>query len=113
MAKLDDLYSLIRFIGIEPFNLKHDWAHHISRPIRFSNGDPSVGVSRLQTLMKSITLRRTKDQKIDSQSIMNIPPKFDDTVLLELDSKERALYDKMHSRAKTLLKGLESTGEVV
>lgn len=111
--KLDDLYSLIRFIGIEPFDVKANWSHHISKPIKFNNGDPSLGVSRLQTLMKSITLRRTKDQKIDGQSILDIPPKFDDTVLLELDPSERRLYDKMHERAKKVLSGLQSSGTVV
>jgi SNF2 family DNA or RNA helicase len=111
--KLDDLYSLIRFIGIEPFDVKATWSHHISKPIKFHNGDPSLGVSRLQTLMKSITLRRTKDQKIDGKSILDIPPKFDNTVVLELDPAERSLYDKMHERAKKVLSGLQSSGTVM
>lgn len=104
---------MIRFIGIEPFDVKANWSQHISKPIKFNNGDPSLGVSRLQTLMKSITLRRTKDQKIDGQAILDIPPKFDDTVLLELDPMERSLYDKMHQRAKKVLSGLQSSGTVV
>jgi SNF2 family DNA or RNA helicase len=111
--KLDDLFSLIRFIGIEPFDVKATWSQHISKPIKFHNGDPSLGVSRLQTLMKSITLRRTKDQKIDGRAILDIPPKFDDTVILELDPAERSLYDKMHQRAKRVLSGLQSSGTVM
>ena len=104
---------MIKFIGIEPFDIKVNWSQHISKPIKFSTSEPSLGVSRLQTLMKSITLRRTKDQKIDGQSILDIPPKFDDTVVLELDPSERSLYDKMHQRAKTVLNGLQSSGTVV
>ena len=110
---MDDLYSLIKFIGIEPFDIKASWLQYISKPIRYGGQDPSLGVSRLQTLMKSITLRRTKDQKIDGQAILDIPPKFDDTVLLELDPSERTLYDKMYTRAKKLLSGLQSSGTTV
>ena len=108
------MYSLIRFIAIEPFSVKSHWSHHISKPIRFNHhSQSSLALSRLQTLMKSITLRRTKDQKIDGHSILNVPPKFEQTVLLDLDHQERELYQKIHSRASNLVKGLERTGTVV
>lgn len=114
--RIDDLYSLIRFIGIEPFDVKATWSYHISKPIRFSGGNSqkgSLGVSRLQTLMKSITLRRTKDQKIDGEPILNVPPKFEQRVLLDLDPQEQALYTKMHGRAKALVRGLELKGTIL
>ena len=110
---MDDLYSLIKFLGIQPFDSKASWSQYISKPVRFSSRQSSIGVSRLQTLMKSITLRRTKDQTIDGKPILNVPPRHDHTLLIELNEKERATYSNVNTRAKTLVKGLEKRGMVM
>ncbi len=107
------MYSLIKFLAIEPFDIKSNWSYYISKPIRFSNSETSLGAKRLQTLMKSITLRRTKDQKINGQPILNIPPKSEKTLFLEFDVKEKELYKRMQERALALVQGLQSKGTIV
>ncbi|CAG8441978.1 15256_t:CDS:10 [Acaulospora colombiana] len=88
--KADDLFALVKFLHMVPFNIKENWTSYILRPIR--SFDP-VGISRLQTLMKCITLRRTK--MINGKSLLSLPPRNDHIRYLELSEYERRLY-KMH-----------------
>ncbi|KAG0262624.1 hypothetical protein DFQ27_002245 [Actinomortierella ambigua] len=95
--KLDDLYALVKFLGMEPFNDKSHWTHFITKPIKSAN---PIGVTRLQTLMKVITLRRTKTQLVDGKPILSLPSRTDHKRLLDLSMNERSLYHRMESRAK-------------
>ncbi|KAJ3412131.1 hypothetical protein HDV05_001169 [Chytridiales sp. JEL 0842] len=109
--RLDDLFSLIKFLRLYPFSQKSAWNSYISRPVKFSTN--SIGVHRLQTLMKSITLRRTKNQKIDGKPILSLPERRDAVINLKLSPQEQALYDKIHEKAKALFKQLKASGTVM
>ncbi|KAF9103992.1 hypothetical protein BGX27_010301 [Mortierella sp. AM989] len=95
--KLDDLYALVKFLRMHPFDEKVQWTHYISKPIKAAN---PIGVTRLQTLMKVITLRRTKSQMVDGQPLLALPTRTDHKRILELSLNERQLYHRMESRAK-------------
>ncbi|KAF9186801.1 hypothetical protein BGZ50_002271 [Haplosporangium sp. Z 11] len=95
--KLDDLYALIKFLRMHPFDEKIQWTHYISKPIKTAN---PIGIARLQTLMKAITLRRTKSQMVDGQPLLDLPTRTDHKRVLELSLNERQLYQRMESRAK-------------
>lgn len=95
--KLDDLYALIKFLRMHPFDEKVQWTHYISKPIKAAN---PIGITRLQTLMKVITLRRTKSQMVDGQPLLDLPTRTDHKRVLELSMNERQLYQRMESRAK-------------
>jgi SNF2 family DNA or RNA helicase len=51
--KLDDLFSLIKFLEIEPLNSKANWNSLITKPI--ANSKNSSALRCLQTLMKGIS----------------------------------------------------------
>jgi SNF2 family DNA or RNA helicase len=88
---------------MDPFNLKENWKLYIMRPIK--SIDP-VGISRLQTLMKCITLRRTKT--FNGKALLSLPPRNDHIRYLELSDHERKLYDKIyHSQAERIRKYAE------
>ncbi|KAG0368749.1 hypothetical protein BGZ54_001231 [Gamsiella multidivaricata] len=95
--KLDDLYALVKFLRMHPFDEKVQWTHYISKPIKAAN---PIGITRLQTLMKVITLRRTKSQMVDGQPLLALPARTDHKRVLELSLNERQLYHRMESRAK-------------
>ncbi|ORZ12153.1 SNF2 family N-terminal domain-domain-containing protein [Lobosporangium transversale] len=95
--KLDDLYALVKFLQMHPFDEKVQWTHYISKPIKAAN---PIGIARLQTLMKVITLRRTKSQMVDGQPLLALPTRTDHKRILELSLNERQLYQRMESRAK-------------
>ncbi|KAJ3265917.1 hypothetical protein HDU77_003391 [Chytriomyces hyalinus] len=109
--KLDDLFSLIKFLRIQPFCNKSSWNQYISKPVKFSTN--SIGVDRLQTLMKGITLRRTKNQKINGKPILSLPERLDAIQHLELAPSEQELYDKVHSKGKAFFHELKDKGNVM
>ncbi|RIA84736.1 SNF2 family N-terminal domain-containing protein [Glomus cerebriforme] len=90
--KVEDLFALVKFLHMDPFNDKENWKKYILRPIK--SIDP-VGISRLQTLMKCITLRRTKT--LNGKSLLALPPRHDHTRYLDLSDHERKLYDKIYN----------------
>ncbi|KAJ3032043.1 UNVERIFIED_CONTAM: hypothetical protein HDU68_008076 [Siphonaria sp. JEL0065] len=109
--KLDDLFSLIKFLRIQPFCNKSSWNTFISKPIKFATN--SIGVDRLQTLMKSITLRRTKQQKINGKPILTLPERRDAIQYLDLAPTEQELYDKVHSKGRAFYHQLRDSGNVM
>ena len=90
-------------------NKKSEWAYHISKPIS-KNEDNEVAFSKLQLLMKVFTLRRTKADIVDGKPIIQLPPRTEEIRLLQLDSKERKLYDEVHRRGKLFFESLKAGG---
>src|SRR4051812_45734637 len=56
--KLDDVWALIKFLRFAPFDDKTVWTTYILGLAKAGN---SLGVARLQTILKHCTLRRTKE----------------------------------------------------
>ncbi|GBB95467.1 hypothetical protein RclHR1_02540021 [Rhizophagus clarus] len=90
--KVEDLFALIKFLHMDPFHDKEKWKQYILRPIKSIDPD---GINRLQTLMKCITLRRTKT--LNGKSLLSLPPRNDHIRYLELSDHERKLYEKMYN----------------
>lgn len=109
--KLDDVYALIKFLRLNPFEDKSVWQEFIGVPVKF--GQP-IGVVRLQTVMKSITLRRTKESKAeDGRSILSLPPRRDELRYLKFDEQEQKIYDGFFKESKDEFKELSHKNEVM
>uniref|UniRef100_A0A8C1RPZ9 Helicase-like transcription factor n=1 Tax=Cyprinus carpio TaxID=7962 RepID=A0A8C1RPZ9_CYPCA len=67
---LKDLYMLLSFLKLKPFDLKGWWNRIIQRPVTM--GD-RVGLKNLQALVKGITLRRTKNSKVAGRTLVQLP----------------------------------------
>ncbi|KAG8069134.1 hypothetical protein GUJ93_ZPchr0005g16140 [Zizania palustris] len=70
----------------------------IQRPLEEENN--STGLSRLQSLLGAISLRRTKETDIGSKSLVSIPPKTVVAYYIELSAEEREYYDQMELEGK-------------
>lgn len=109
--KLDDVYALIKFIRVNPFDDKSVWSEYIGGPAKF--GQP-LGVARLQTIMKSITLRRTKESKdAAGKRILDLPPRSDELRYLKFDEKEKEVYQSYYTESKQEFTDLSKSGEVM
>ncbi|EPZ34419.1 Helicase domain-containing protein [Rozella allomycis CSF55] len=86
--RLSDLYSLVRFMKVYPLVEKEQFARHFGSDTRIAN------IQKLQTFIKSIVLRRMKDQLIDGKPIISLPPKKDHIIAVTLDEEEASLYDQ-------------------
>nr|XP_043610640.1 putative SWI/SNF-related matrix-associated actin-dependent regulator of chromatin subfamily A member 3-like 1 [Erigeron canadensis] len=99
-----DLFSLMAFLKFDPFSTKSYWDSLVQRPI--AQGDKK-GLSRLQALMATISLRRTKEK-----SLIGLPTKIIQTCNVELSAEERTLYEEMESEAKKFVMSYIEKGSV-
>ncbi|KAJ2686152.1 hypothetical protein GGH99_003562 [Coemansia sp. RSA 1285] len=124
--RLDDLYSLLRFLHVAPLNHWKVWLTYIGTPFHenihtiVNNGDKesteeNIGASRVQRLMQSICLRRMK-QQIDiktNQTMIELPPKFEVVRWLELEQGEQRLYKMAEDMARKKFSNMSSDGTVL
>jgi len=109
--KLDDVFALIKFLKLSPLDDKATWTEYIGTPVKF--GQP-LGVVRLQTIMRSITLRRTKESKTpNGQRILTLPPRRDELRYLKFDAQEQELYDRFFNESKAEFHELSHKNEVM
>ena len=106
--RLEDLFSLVRFLGVEPWNNFSFWKTFITVP--FESGDFVRALDVVQTVLEPLVMRRTKDMKTpDGQPLVPLPPKQVDIVEVELSKTERDIYDYIFSKAKrTFSKNVEA-----
>lgn len=100
-----DLFALMTFLRFEPFSDRSYWNSLIQRPL--AQGQPK-GLTRLQVIMATISLRRTKDKVL-----IDLPPKVIETCFLELSPEERQLYEQVEEEAKNLVKSYINSGNVM
>ncbi|KAJ2805140.1 hypothetical protein H4R21_001371 [Coemansia helicoidea] len=122
--RLDDLYSLLRFLHAAPLSNWRIWLTYIAGPfhenIRDPGGDGSVdegniGANRVQRLMQSICLRRMKLQ-IDTKTrrtIVELPPKFESVRWLDLAEGERRLYLMAEDLARSKYASMSRDGTLL
>ncbi|KAH9898181.1 SNF2 family N-terminal domain-containing protein [Cubamyces lactineus] len=109
--KLDDVYALIKFLRLAPFDDKNTWNEYIGTPVKFAQ---PLGVARLQTIMRCITLRRTKESRAeDGKKILSLPPRRDELRYLKFDEHERAIYDRFFTESKAEFHELSHKNEVM
>ena len=109
--KLDDVYALLKFLRLQPFDDKSVWTEFIGTPVKY--GQP-LGVARLQMIMKCITLRRTKESKAENgQRILSLPPRRDELRYLKFDEQEQGLYDQFFTESKAEFNELSDKNEVM
>ncbi|TPX13054.1 uncharacterized protein E0L32_006480 [Thyridium curvatum] len=97
--KLEDLFSLIRFLRVEPWNNFSFWKTFITVP--FESKDFMRALDVVQTVLEPLVMRRTKDMKTpDGKPLVALPPKQVEIVDVELSQVERDVYDHIYNRAK-------------
>lgn len=109
--KLDDVFALIKFLRLDPFDDKAVWTEYIGSPVKFGQ---EIGVARLQRIMKCITLRRTKESKApDGKKILSLPPRRDELRTLKFDEQEQEIYNKFFTESKAEFNDLSEKNEVM
>jgi SWI/SNF-related matrix-associated actin-dependent regulator of chromatin subfamily A3 len=109
--KLDDVFALIKFLQLEPFNDKTLWTEFIGTPIKFGQ---TLGVARLQTIMKCISLRRTKETRLpNGRKILDLPPRRDELRFLQFDEQEKSIYNKFFDESKAEFTEMSNKNEVL
>ncbi|KAF5352754.1 hypothetical protein D9756_006061 [Leucocoprinus leucothites] len=109
--KLDDMFALIKFLRLTPFDDKNVWTKHISAPAKFGQRE---GIIRLRTVMDTITLRRTKESRTpDGRPILALPPREDKLVRLEMSQSEMEIYNQYFTESKAEFTDLSRKNQVM
>ncbi|GAA5930136.1 uncharacterized protein JCM15063_004725 [Sporobolomyces koalae] len=117
---LNDIFSLIKFVRLEPFTDRAVWNQHIGTLIKTDRSgegssqiNETLGTERLKVIMRHLTLRRTKDTKDENgDPILALPPIDNKLIELEFNPTEAAFYASRHTRYKHEFAQLEKTDSV-
>ncbi|KAI0393605.1 DNA repair protein RAD5 [Xylariaceae sp. FL0594] len=97
--RLEDLFSLVRFLRVEPWNNFSFWRTFITVP--FESKDFMRALDVVQTVLEPLVMRRTKDMKTpNGEPLVVLPSKSIEIVQVELSQTERAVYDYIFARAQ-------------
>lgn len=96
---VEDLFSLVRFLRVEPWSNFSFWKTFITSP--FEKGDFVRALDVVQTVLEPLVLRRTKDMKTpDGEALVPLPPRNIEIERIELSDPEREVYNHIYARAK-------------
>jgi DNA repair protein RAD5 len=110
--RLEDLFSLVRFLRVEPWSNFSFWKTFITVP--FESKDFMRALDVVQTVLEPLVLRRTKDMKTPTgEALVPLPLKTIDIVDIELSRPEREVYDHIFTRAKRTFAANVEAGTVM
>ncbi|KAF9966206.1 hypothetical protein BGZ70_002985 [Mortierella alpina] len=109
---IDELYSLIRFLGIKPYCEWDNFRDKISTPMKRSL-QYGPAMQRVQALLKAVCLRRTKTSKVDGKPILNLPARNVEKVETQFSVDERAFYDALEQRTRDRFNAYVKAGTVM
>uniref|UniRef100_A0A8C6RH83 Helicase-like transcription factor n=1 Tax=Nannospalax galili TaxID=1026970 RepID=A0A8C6RH83_NANGA len=107
---LKDLWSLLSFLKLRPFLDREWWHRTIQRPVTV--GDEG-GLRRLQSLIKNITLRRTKTSRIKGKPVLELPERKVFIQHITLSEEERKIYQSVKNEGKATIGRYFTEGTVL
>ncbi|KAL9073522.1 MAG: hypothetical protein Q9157_004727 [Trypethelium eluteriae] len=110
--RLEDLFSLVHFLRVEPWSNFSFWKTFITVP--FESNDFIRALDVVQTVLEPLVLRRTKDMKTpEGEALVPLPPRTIDIESVELSKQEREVYDYVFARAKRTFAANVEAGTVM
>ncbi|KAJ8750025.1 hypothetical protein K2173_013940 [Erythroxylum novogranatense] len=108
---LEDIYSLLRFLKVEPWQSWAWWNKLVQKP--FEEGDER-GLKLVQSILKPIMLRRTKSSTDkEGRPILVLPPADIQMIYCELTDTERDFYEALFKRSKVKFDQFVEQGRVL
>lgn len=109
--RLDDLYSLIKFLELEPWSNISYWKTFVTTP--FENKHYKQALDVVQSILDPILLRRTKNMKKDGKALVELPPKEVVIERIKFSPKEHNLYNWFLARASSSVKDSIAKGDLL
>ncbi|KAI9720962.1 MAG: DNA helicase rad5 [Chrysothrix sp. TS-e1954] len=97
--RLEDLFSLVHFLRVEPWSNFSFWKTFITVP--FESKDYVKALDVVQTVLEPLVMRRTKDMKTpEGEALVPLPPRTIEIENIVLSKDERDVYYHIYTRAK-------------
>lgn len=110
--RLEDLFSLVHFLRVEPWSNFSFWKTFITTP--FESKDFLKALDVVQTVLEPLVLRRTKEMKTpDGDALVPLPPRTIEIEEIELSKAEREVYDYIYQRAKRTFNATMEAGTLL
>ncbi|PIN19745.1 Helicase-like transcription factor HLTF/DNA helicase RAD5, DEAD-box superfamily [Handroanthus impetiginosus] len=106
---IDDLYSYFRFLRHEPYAIFKTFCEQLKTPI---HKNPKDGYKKLQAVLKTIMLRRTKGTFLDGEPIINLPPKTIELKKVDFSKEERDFYCRLEADSRAQFAEYAAAGTV-
>ncbi|XP_073149458.1 helicase-like transcription factor CHR28 isoform X2 [Henckelia pumila] len=106
---VDDLYSYFRFLRHDPYAVFKTFCEQLKTPI---HRNPKDGYKKLQAVLKTIMLRRTKGTLIDGEPIINLPPKTIEMKKVDFSQEERDFYCRLEAESRAQFAEYAAAGTV-
>ncbi|XP_047947799.1 helicase-like transcription factor CHR28 isoform X1 [Salvia hispanica] len=106
---IDDLYSYFRFLRHEPYAVFRNFCEQLKVPV---NKNPRNGYKKLQAVLKTIMLRRTKGTLLDGEPIIDLPPKTIELKKVEFSKDERDFYCRLEADSRAQFAEYQAAGTV-
>ncbi|KAL9243594.1 hypothetical protein vseg_017463 [Gypsophila vaccaria] len=106
---VDDLYSYFRFLRYDPYSVYKLFCTMVKFPIA---KNPPNGYKKLQAVLKTIMLRRTKGTLLDGKPIINLPPKVVKLKKVEFSEEERDFYTQLEADSRAKFQAYADSGTV-
>ncbi|KAH7424297.1 hypothetical protein KP509_11G001600 [Ceratopteris richardii] len=109
--KLEDIFSLLHFLRVEPWSNWAWWNKLVQKP--FQDGDER-GLRLLQAILQPLMLRRTKESTDrEGRRILELPPSECSIVDCEFSEAERDFYDALYKKSKVKFDKFVEQGRVL
>lgn len=108
---MEELFSLIRFLRIPPYSREERFQRDIGKPFsnlkqNYDSESRKQAMKKVRVLLRAIMLRRSKSDKIDGKSILELPPKTVKTDEKALEGDELEFYKQLEAKNKKMAKKL-------
>lgn len=105
--RLDDLYSLVKFLELDPWNNFSYWKTFVTLP--FEQKKISQTLDVIKSILEPIFLRRTKNQKKNGKPLVELPEKEVVIETIKFNEQEEKLYQWFKTRAyESFAEGVKS-----
>ncbi|RMZ71121.1 hypothetical protein GMOD_00005629 [Pyrenophora seminiperda CCB06] len=110
--RLEDLFSLVRFLKVEPWANFSFWKTFITVP--FESGEYVRALNVVQTVLEPLVLRRTKDMKTpDGEALVPLPLRTIEVEKIVLSKDEQDVYDHIYLRARDVFSANAEAGTLM
>lgn len=109
--RLDDLYSLIKFLELEPWSNISYWNTFVTTP--FEKKDYKQSLDVVQAILEPVLLRRTKNMKKNGKALVELPPKEVVIERIKFSPREKNLYGWFLARAENSVRDGLQRGDLL